>query len=142
MAIAGLAASPTGLCARGQTVEICERDGLAVGKLDDDAQFTAHCLDIGAKRGQEEVATLLDARYAVLGNVQGFGHALLCQGMRFAQIAQRHLLFNESLRLRLDFALLIEGKPRDHVVECSRVYQLDLSSPQSLSFGATLPQSL
>ena len=45
-----LAASRRGLRARRQTVEIGKRDGLAVGKLDDETQLAAHRLDVGAKR--------------------------------------------------------------------------------------------
>jgi hypothetical protein len=49
-----------------------------------------------------------------------FGHALLRQGKRLAQVAQRHFLFDDPTRLRLDFALLIDRKPGDQVVQCPR----------------------
>lgn len=93
-----------------------EHDRGAVGKFGDQREAPAHRLDALSERGEQQVASLLKPRYAVLRNPQLLRHPRLRQFPRLSEIAQRHLLGDQRRRPRLDLLALSGAQLFDLVV--------------------------
>lgn len=102
---------PLRLRAHVETVEIGKRHRLAVWKFHHKSQLPAHGFDVGAQRRKKEITTLFEPGHSILRDMQGFGHALLREFMRLAQIAQGHFFVDKTRGLGRDFLLLIGGSP-------------------------------